>query len=319
MSKDIRVSLGFLDHPKTRILKRRLGAEGVVSLVRFWCFTAQNCPRGTYENHTEEYLELAADWPGEPGAFIETALSVGFLERIDGGFKVHDWEIHNPFAYHAEERSQKARESVMNRYKKKAATHGIPDVVDTATERIRNVNVAYTPSPSPSPIPSPSPTPSPPPSPNEELTCANAHVVVTTDCDDDSHAENQPEDEKSPRCPHKTIIAAYHEILPELPRVETWTPVRAKHLACRWKEAPERQNIDWWRAFFAGVRDCPFLMGQNDHGWRADLAWMLTPQKFAKIIEGGYQRARKVVSDKTARTIDNLRDVDLDAPWGFKQ
>ena len=119
---------------------------------------------------------------------------------------------------------------------------------------------------------------------------------------DDSQAEVKSSG--FPQCPHKEIIAVYHEVLPELPKVRGWNDSRAKQLNARWKESLQRlrevntpctkeAGIDWWRQFFHRVRAAPhYLHGfQRKDGtfWRPPgLVWFLTPEKFLKIIENGH-------------------------------
>jgi hypothetical protein len=91
-----------------------------------------------------------------------------------------------------------------------------------------------------------------------------------------------------PNCPHKEIIAAYHEILPELNVVKVLTQEREKWLRTRWREDKKRQSVQWWRQYWQLVRKCPHLMGQNDRNWKADFAWLIRPNNFAKVYEGRY-------------------------------
>ena len=92
-------------------------------------------------------------------------------------------------------------------------------------------------------------------------------------------------------CPHQAIIALYHQLLPELPAVREWTPKRRKLLRARWKEKPERQTLTWWRnVFFADVRASPYLLGQVNPAWCANLEWLLQPRNFVKVLERHYAR-----------------------------
>ena len=105
-----------------------------------------------------------------------------------------------------------------------------------------------------------------------------------------------------PLCPHKRIIAAYHEELPELPQVKVWEGARVKRLAARWKErclAGKYQSLEdglaYWRRLFRHIRaNCPFLMGRvetrDGRAFYADLAWLPRPENFAKLIEGKYDK-----------------------------
>ena len=68
MNSDIRLSIGFLDHPKTVKLQRQLGEAGVLSLLRLWLWAAQNRPSGILIGMDEDDIEIAARWEeGERG------------------------------------------------------------------------------------------------------------------------------------------------------------------------------------------------------------------------------------------------------------
>lgn len=82
----------------------------------------------------------------------------------------------------------------------------------------------------------------------------------------------------------------YHEMLPELPAVAVWTKDRRRLLQSRWREHP---RMDFWRNFFAGIRESKFLMGKGKRArdgppFKADLEWLLNEGNFAKVFEGKY-------------------------------
>jgi len=114
-----------------------------------------------------------------------------------------------------------------------------------------------------------------------------------------------------PATPHEEILAAYHEILPMLPRVRLWTDARKKLLNTRWREDPGRQSVDSWRKFFQMVSKCPHLLGENDRQWKASLPWLLELKNFAKVLEGNYYKPqnteRQLLGDKASRTAANAR------------
>lgn len=92
-------------------------------------------------------------------------------------------------------------------------------------------------------------------------------------------------------CPLKRIVELYHELLPELPRVEKLTKARAGYIQQRWRE--DLPSVDSWRAYFADVRNSKFLMGKSQGRdgkppFRADLEWLTRPGNFAKVAEGKY-------------------------------
>jgi hypothetical protein len=64
MSKnfDIRLSIGFWDHPKTGRLIRRLGLQGAISLQILWLWSTQHRPDGVLSGLDAEDIEFAARW-----------------------------------------------------------------------------------------------------------------------------------------------------------------------------------------------------------------------------------------------------------------
>ena len=97
---------------------------------------------------------------------------------------------------------------------------------------------------------------------------------------------------KSIDCPQEKIIALYHEILPELPRVKSWSNTREKALRARWKESKQRQNLQWWQDFFQYISESDFLMGRTDTTFRPDLGWIVTASKFENILNGRYENKK---------------------------
>jgi hypothetical protein len=93
-------------------------------------------------------------------------------------------------------------------------------------------------------------------------------------------------------CPHEEIIALYHELLPTARRVREWTPARQQALRSRWREKPERQDLEWWRLLFGYIEKSDFLCGRTASPGRRPfelgLEWVVKPENLAKITEGAY-------------------------------
>jgi hypothetical protein len=107
-------------------------------------------------------------------------------------------------------------------------------------------------------------------------------------------AQAAPE-HRSPDCPHQEIIDLYHQTLSTGTRVRVWKGIRPKHLQARWREDTDRQTLDWWQRFFAYCAKSEFLTGQTQPANGRDpfvvsLDWLVSPQNFAKCIEGKYHR-----------------------------
>jgi len=118
---DARLSVGFPHHPKTQKLYRRLGAAGPwhFTVLILWC--AQNKPDGDLQGMDDEDIEIAAAYPGEAGELIQTLMDVGFMKGAPTLRRINDWKAHQPWAYHAEDRSEKAREAARARWQKEKA------------------------------------------------------------------------------------------------------------------------------------------------------------------------------------------------------
>lgn len=89
----------------------------------------------------------------------------------------------------------------------------------------------------------------------------------------------------------EAVVAAYHDTLPDLPRVKMWTKKRQQALNARirerLKDGKAADTLDYWRGLFEQVRASDFLCGRSAD-FRADLEWLLRPENFAKVIEGRY-------------------------------
>jgi len=112
-------------------------------------------------------------------------------------------------------------------------------------------------------------------------------AYVPSDAGDEIHLPLKTE---KPDCPHQEIIALYHEILPQCPRVKDWTAARATQLRARWNEDKSRQDLAYWKRFFEYVATCDFLVGRSGRTpFFADLEWMTKPANFTKIREEKYE------------------------------
>lgn len=73
-----------------------------------------------------------------------------------------------------------------------------------------------------------------------------------------------------------------------LPKAEKMTGGRLRQVRARLREYPD---LDSWRRAFRHIHDTPFLRGENDRGWRANLDFLLQASSFTKLTEGTYGQA----------------------------
>lgn len=69
-----------------------------------------------------------------------------------------------------------------------------------------------------------------------------------------------------------------------LPEVKKMTSERERRLLARMRDF----DIDDWTEAIRAIRRSPFLLGDNDRGWRASFDWLLQPRSLTKLIEGQY-------------------------------
>ena len=115
---DFRVDSAIFSHIKTKRLMRALGADGVMALFRLWAYAA-GCKHGAEKVYTDEDVKLAVDWAGDPGSLVAVLTDLGWLDAVEDGYLIHDWEEHNQYAATAAERSSQSRNAANARWKKK--------------------------------------------------------------------------------------------------------------------------------------------------------------------------------------------------------
>ena len=157
MSKDIRLSIGFLDHPKTIKLQRVLGSDGVLALERLWMFAAQYRTDGNLSGMDIDDIEIACKWNGMQGALLTALLTHKWLDENtdEEGVKtytLHGWSEHQGFIVHEKERSEQAKKAAVKRWGTKANAHSNADSIQSAMLNNANSNA-----PSPNPFPYPLP------------------------------------------------------------------------------------------------------------------------------------------------------------------
>lgn len=318
MNTDIRLSVDFFDHPKTMKLERRLGFAGIRSLQCLWIWAAKSRPDGDFSGMDAEDIEIAARWNGEEGKLVETLVTLGWLDEVESGYLLHDWEDHNAWAAEACDRSAKSRLGRLAQVNKKAFEEcrrlGIESLsqseykkwksyrpVDaglmlgensaTAGELLANTgDRPATAGESLAPAPNPSPSPNPAPIANINTYCtspAATAAFMQPKAKPKSKAEKEAEFAEA-------VVALFNRVLvdeqPEgrkLPKVTKVTPPRVTLVKARAKACPELKQLAGWEAYFQLVSRCPYLMGEvND--WIARFDWLLQVGNFIKVREGNY-------------------------------
>lgn len=59
-----------------------------------------------------------------------------------------------------------------------------------------------------------------------------------------------------------------------------------------------------WKSAIEKIAKTPFLLGQNDRGWTADIDWFLKPESLTRIVEGKYASTPPTTQANQPRNMD---------------
>lgn len=109
---DLRLAASWPRHPKTKRLRRALGAAGPLALAYLWCWAVSDGRLdGDLTGMPDGDIEEAADWEGEPGVLVDALHRFGWLDGAPGARRLHDWADEQPWLATREERRAAAAES----------------------------------------------------------------------------------------------------------------------------------------------------------------------------------------------------------------
>jgi hypothetical protein len=119
MNNDFRMIVGITNHLKIKRLIGRHGHESLVGLIRLWEYAAQNeSIDGVFEGMTSADIGMISGINDD--LFGDNLVALNLLEFTVQGYKIHNWEKHNPWAAGASKRSEKARNASNKRWEKES-------------------------------------------------------------------------------------------------------------------------------------------------------------------------------------------------------
>jgi hypothetical protein len=134
----VQVHQSLVTHPKTFKLARlaSLDVFAVVGrLVALWCWALDEAPEGRIDAACVDLVATATMWRGDADQWVGWLVQAGFLDAVEGGFQIHDWEDYAG-------RLMASREANRDRQRAFRANHHNGDV--TVTSRTYNGAVSRT-------------------------------------------------------------------------------------------------------------------------------------------------------------------------------
>lgn len=248
---DFRLRSDFFGHLKTKALRRSLGAAGVEALLALWAWVSDPSHRrtsGDLSGLSDDELELAVDWAGEPGALVRELARLRWLDGEPGARRVHDWAEHQPWAVGAEARVLAAKEAAGRRWgRRNPAPESLEEMRAACAEHAPSMRAAM---PSACAGDAPDCPTARLPLKEEESATRSAHAREA----EPVLLDVAPEPGPGVATPER-VFAAYSATLPPA----GWTlhrrltrDLRAK-LAARIREVAERRELAWWTALFERI------------------------------------------------------------------
>jgi uncharacterized protein YdaU (DUF1376 family) len=119
------------------------------------------------------------------------------------------------------------------------------------------------------------------PPPNQEPRTKNQEPVKETTITSAPSASADP-------VPYEAVVDLYHEVLPDLPKVQILNSKRKAAVRQRHTMVMDKSLANW-RLYFEAAFQSDFLMGRIDgKQWRADFDFLISERAATGIIEGKY-------------------------------
>ena len=122
----LNLDVNYFSHIKIIRLVAQLGRGSELLPIKIWCHCGvHHADTGIMAGYSKKEIESLAGWAGEEGEMIKAMESIGLLEKIENGWKVHDWESINGHLVTFHERAKNAAKARWSKY----ATSNAPSIV----------------------------------------------------------------------------------------------------------------------------------------------------------------------------------------------
>ena len=92
MSNDVSLNSNILQNPKIKKLSRQFGPLGPLSFIALILWAAAYRADGDLVGMDADDIEIAIDWPLDPGAFSDALIDLHLLDETEPKhYVIHDW------------------------------------------------------------------------------------------------------------------------------------------------------------------------------------------------------------------------------------
>lgn len=273
-------------HPKTKRLARLLGVSlpaAVGHLHYLWWWALDFAQDGNLSKYDAYDIKDATLWEGDENVMLEALVETGFIDEIDEGLFLHDWEEY-------------AGKLLERRAKDRARKREAADVAKQSGE-FRGKSAGK----------------------SEEADGSRKDSCVTNQPTNQpkptnlNQPTNQPEEAAAAApVPFEKIRELFNSTCLSFSKVIGISGKRQTTVAARWKEHPD---LDWWREYFEKIEASGFLKGDNARKWKATFDWLINTSNMNKVLEGLYNREG---GENSGRTETAQRDPQQ-YTRGFKE
>lgn len=129
------------NHPKTKKAAKLLGVskfEMIGRLFTLWWWAADYAQDGDLTKFSPDDIELAVEWEGERGAFVQSLLDcgfgggAGFLERDGDRLSIHDWWVYAGKLIEKRQEDAERKRAARQKYDQKKGKEHPEDVQGTS-------------------------------------------------------------------------------------------------------------------------------------------------------------------------------------------
>ena len=226
--------------------------EVVGMLVKFWSWLDRQSYKCYIENITSVWIDKYVCCQG----FANLLIKVGWLEVLEDGISIPNYDRHMSTSAKKRATAQKYMKSVRNKNKQMLEKRTTKEQPEKRREE-KSINL----------------------SPKGDVEFKKSDLNLKN---------KEPGNGNKNRLNYAEFFSAWNQLPEPIPHVQRMSDKRKKKLRTRMADSWWCDN---WRKALDKIPQTPFLCGDNNRGWKADIDFFLQPDSVTKILEGKYDKA----------------------------